>query len=390
MTLCDDSDEQARFFAAAGRSRRSGARWWWRCGPTVSASCRRTRRSPGLVERGFVPARRDGRGRPARRHRGAGASGRSAAGAGSRRPAGPRGRRRTGCPSAAVPRPAPDVAASARAGPSPSPATARPAASAGRSPSRPRRSTSGCRPNSGRCCVTSCSASSPPSPDGEPVRSRVPRRTLVTDDVHDELIEQLVAARLVTSDDDVVELAHEALARAWPRLRGWLDDDVDGQRILRHLAGAADTWDAMGRPDSELYRGLRLTQASTGATAPVRAQPDRAGVPRRRHGARRGRAAHRRGPGAASGSHQPTVAGAARRRGRAARGGPRRRAAGVAPGGAGRRCSRRRRRSTSGGAGARRIGRRSGPAARGRGGCARRLARHPGEPAGRAVAGARR
>ena len=39
----------------------------------------------------------------------------------------------------------------------------------------------------------------------------------------------------MTSDDGTVELAHEALARAWPRLRGWLDDDVEGQRILRHL-----------------------------------------------------------------------------------------------------------------------------------------------------------
>ena len=99
------------------------------------------------------------------------------------------------------------------------------------------------------------------TPDGVPVRSRVPRHTLVTDDVHDELVEQLVAARLVTSDGDVVEVAHEALASAWPRLRGWLEDDVEGQRILRHVAGAADTWDAMDRPDSELYRGLRLTQA---------------------------------------------------------------------------------------------------------------------------------
>ena len=100
-----------------------------------------------------------------------------------------------------------------------------------------------------------------PGPDGEPVRSRVPRRMVATDAAHDELVELLVGARLVTSDDGVVELAHEALARAWPRLRGWLDDDVEGQRILRHLAGAADTWDAMGRPDSELYRGARLAQA---------------------------------------------------------------------------------------------------------------------------------
>ena len=65
----------------------------------------------------------------------------------------------------------------------------------------------------------------------------------------------------MTSDDGTVELAHEALARAWPRLRGWLDDDVEGQRILRHLTMAADTWDAMARPDSELYRGVRLAQA---------------------------------------------------------------------------------------------------------------------------------
>jgi WD40 repeat protein/DNA-binding SARP family transcriptional activator len=100
-----------------------------------------------------------------------------------------------------------------------------------------------------------------PSPDGEPVRSRVPRRVVGTDPAHERLVEVLVAARLVTSDDGVVELAHEALARAWPRLRGWLDDDVEGQRVFRHLASAADTWEAMGRPDSELYRGARLAQA---------------------------------------------------------------------------------------------------------------------------------
>ncbi|HEU4911211.1 MAG TPA: BTAD domain-containing putative transcriptional regulator [Actinomycetes bacterium] len=100
-----------------------------------------------------------------------------------------------------------------------------------------------------------------PSGDGEPMRSRVPRRLLAADAQHDGLIELLVGARLVTSDDGVVELAHEALARAWPRLRGWLDDDVEGQRILRHLTASADSWDAMGRPDSELYRGVRLAEA---------------------------------------------------------------------------------------------------------------------------------
>ncbi|HET6987792.1 MAG TPA: WD40 repeat domain-containing protein, partial [Kribbella sp.] len=45
------------------------------------------------------------------------------------------------------------------------------------------------------------------------------------------------------------------------RLRGWLDDDLEGQRILHHVAIAADSWDALGRPDSELYRGVRLAKA---------------------------------------------------------------------------------------------------------------------------------
>jgi WD40 repeat protein/DNA-binding SARP family transcriptional activator len=100
-----------------------------------------------------------------------------------------------------------------------------------------------------------------PSPEGEPVRSRIPRRTVATDSDHERLIELLVQARLVISDDHTFELAHESLARAWPRLRTWLDDDVEGQRILRHLALTADGWDGMGRPDSELYRGVRLAQA---------------------------------------------------------------------------------------------------------------------------------
>ncbi len=99
-----------------------------------------------------------------------------------------------------------------------------------------------------------------PGTDGEPVRSRIARRRVVSGPAQDHLIGLLVAARLVTSDDGVVQLAHEALARAWPRLRGWLDDDVEGQRVLHHLTNAADAWDALGRPDSETYRGIRLAQ----------------------------------------------------------------------------------------------------------------------------------
>ena len=223
-----------------------------------------------------------------------------------------------------------------------------------------------------------------PSPNGEPVRTRVPRRTVAADADHEGLIEQLVAARLVTSDGDVVELAHESLARAWPRLRGWLDDDVDGQRILRHLAGAADTWDTMGRPDSELYRGLRLAQAVDWRDRRLPdLDPVRGGVPRRRtalaeaeersaEDERGARSASTGGSGCSSPGWHP-----ARRR-------HRRRTAGRAPGRPGRPRRGRRRRRAGGGARRTTSPRRSLAPPRGRGGTPRRLTRHQGEPAGRA------
>ncbi len=114
-----------------------------------------------------------------------------------------------------------------------------------------------------------------PTTDGDPVRSRVPRSLVAADKPHEHLVELLVGARLVTSDDGVVELAHEALARAWPRLRGWLAEDSEGQRMLRHLSVAAEAWDGLGRPDSELYRGVRLAQALDWRD---RARPDLTGT----------------------------------------------------------------------------------------------------------------
>jgi WD40 repeat protein/DNA-binding SARP family transcriptional activator len=100
-----------------------------------------------------------------------------------------------------------------------------------------------------------------PGIEGVPVRSRLPRRQVVTHPAQDELVDRLVRSRLVISDDGVVEIAHEALARAWPRLRGWLEDDIEGQRILHHISATAEAWDSLGRPPSELYRGVRLVQA---------------------------------------------------------------------------------------------------------------------------------
>ena len=75
------------------------------------------------------------------------------------------------------------------------------------------------------------------------------------------LLAALADARLLTLSDDTVEIAHEALIRAWPTLRGWLDEDRDGIRLRRRLADAARLWETGGREPTDLYRGPRLAGA---------------------------------------------------------------------------------------------------------------------------------
>ena len=97
---------------------------------------------------------------------------------------------------------------------------------------------------------------------GEPVRSSLPASAVADDPARLRVLDRLARARLVTTDQQSYELAHEALARAWPRLRSWLDESVEEQKLVRHLAASATGWDALGRPDSELYRGARLQGAT--------------------------------------------------------------------------------------------------------------------------------
>ncbi|GAB3311599.1 hypothetical protein GCM10027451_23720 [Geodermatophilus aquaeductus] len=90
--------------------------------------------------------------------------------------------------------------------------------------------------------------------DGDPARRAV--------------VEVFVARRLLALDGDRLEVAHEALLTAWPRLATWLEEDATGRAVRRHLAPTAHDWDAAGRPDDELYRGARLTAALDWADRP--------------------------------------------------------------------------------------------------------------------------
>ena len=77
----------------------------------------------------------------------------------------------------------------------------------------------------------------------------------------------LADSRLIITGEDAVEVAHEALIREWPTLRGWLEDNREGLRLHRHLTLAADGWERQGRDPGELYRGARPCQAISWADA---------------------------------------------------------------------------------------------------------------------------
>ncbi|MFD1946781.1 PQQ-binding-like beta-propeller repeat protein, partial [Nocardioides aestuarii] len=74
----------------------------------------------------------------------------------------------------------------------------------------------------------------------------------------DGVVERLADARLLTLSDGHVEVAHEALFREWPRLRGWLAEDAAGRAVQRRLAVAAGDWAEEGREPALLWRGARL------------------------------------------------------------------------------------------------------------------------------------
>jgi WD40 repeat protein len=82
------------------------------------------------------------------------------------------------------------------------------------------------------------------------------------------VVDTFVGHRLLAIDGDRLDVAHEALFTAWPRLATWLDEDSVGRSVRRHLAPAAHDWHAGGRPADELYRGARLAAALDWAASP--------------------------------------------------------------------------------------------------------------------------
>jgi WD40 repeat protein/serine/threonine protein kinase/DNA-binding SARP family transcriptional activator len=82
------------------------------------------------------------------------------------------------------------------------------------------------------------------------------------------VVEDYGRFRLLTFDRDpltrapTVEVAHESLLHAWPRLRSWLDESRADVRQQRLLASAANEWRVAGKNVGFLLRGARLSQFS--------------------------------------------------------------------------------------------------------------------------------
>jgi len=80
------------------------------------------------------------------------------------------------------------------------------------------------------------------------------------------VLTDLIQARLLTADTstdsgETVEISHEALLSAWPKLHQWLSQDRAGLRTHRELTDVTHAWLAEGRDPSRLFTGTRLAVA---------------------------------------------------------------------------------------------------------------------------------
>ncbi|WP_433893753.1 helix-turn-helix domain-containing protein [Streptomyces sp. CA-111067] len=76
-----------------------------------------------------------------------------------------------------------------------------------------------------------------------------------------KVVEKLLRARLLVSDDQTVNLAHDAVISAWPRYRDWIDRGRERLRHHRSLTDAAALWAALDHDPGALLRGGRLDAA---------------------------------------------------------------------------------------------------------------------------------
>ena len=93
--------------------------------------------------------------------------------------------------------------------------------------------------------------------DGEATRRREPLAAWAQDAEARQVIDAFQKARLLVSDREpggtpVVEVAHEALLREWPKLREWINDRKDGFQLAERVRA-----EARGFNQTEIRAGLK-------------------------------------------------------------------------------------------------------------------------------------
>ena len=75
------------------------------------------------------------------------------------------------------------------------------------------------------------------------------------------VIHKLADERLLVIEENLIDVAHEALIQAWPRLREWIESNRETLREHRRITADSIEWLRLDRDFSVLYRERRLDLA---------------------------------------------------------------------------------------------------------------------------------
>ncbi len=97
-------------------------------------------------------------------------------------------------------------------------------------------------------------------------RRRAPLSQVAGSIEAEKLVNALTNARLLVTargegDESVVEVAHEALFRSWPRLEQWIQRTADDHRLRRHISQLAQYWESHERRDEHCWPDDRVVEA---------------------------------------------------------------------------------------------------------------------------------
>jgi hypothetical protein len=90
--------------------------------------------------------------------------------------------------------------------------------------------------------------------------TRQPCRWADLPDLAAPVLEAFVKTRLLCSDGDIVEVAHESLFRVWPELASWLDEGRELMLWKRYLQYEVNAWIVNDRSPDYLLSGARVSE----------------------------------------------------------------------------------------------------------------------------------